>query len=224
MARQKEFDQDVALDRAMTVFWSKGFEATSIEDLVARMGIQRGSLYGTFGSKRALFLAALDRYQRVVAHELFDALRAPGSGIAAIRRFFCLKVEASLQRGRPLGCLVTNSAVELSRRDRGAAARVGGSLATLEAAFLQALERARGAGEIDASRDLRALARFLTSSAQGLSVMAKAFPERSVLEDVVNVILAALERARRPARRSPAGIGTTGRRPTGNSTPRRRAR
>ena len=205
MARPKEFDREQALDRAMAAFWSKGYEATSIEDLVARMGIQRGSLYGTFGDKRSLFLSALDRYQRVVARELFDALEAPGSGLAAIRRFFRLRVESALDRRRPAGCLVTNSAVELSGRDRGAAARVGGSLAKMEGAFLRALERARAAGELPAARDLRALARFLTSSAQGLSVMAKALPDRAILDDVVSVVLAALEPARPAARRKRAG-------------------
>jgi TetR/AcrR family transcriptional repressor of nem operon len=156
------------------------------------MGIQRGSLYGTFGDKRTLFLAALDRYQRVVARELVEALDAPGSGIEAIRRFFRLRVEGSLDRRRPPGCLVTNSAVELSGRDRGAAAKVGGSLARIEAAFLRALERARAKGELTGPHDLRALARFLTSSAQGLSVMARAARDRGALEDVVDVILSVL--------------------------------
>jgi len=196
MPRQKEFDLEAALDGAMTTFWTKGYTATSIEDLVTRMGIQRGSLYATFGNKRSLFLSALGRYQRVVTRELLAVLEAPGSGLAAIRRFFRLRVEGSLDRRRPPGCLVTNSAVELSPRDRGAAARVGGSLVTLEAAFLRALERARVQGEVAANRDLRALARFLTSSAQGLSVMAKARAERAVLEDVVEVVLAVLEGAR----------------------------
>jgi TetR/AcrR family transcriptional repressor of nem operon len=193
MARPKQFDRDQVLDRAMGAFWTKGYGATSVEDLIAHMGIQRGSLYGTFGDKRTLFLAALERYQRVVTRELFDALEAPGSGLEAIRRFFRLRVEGSLDRSRPHGCLVTNTAVELSRRDRGASARIGGSLAKLEAAFRRALERARAAGELDAGRDLRALARFLTASAQGLSVMAKTFPDRAVLEDVVAVVLAAVE-------------------------------
>jgi TetR/AcrR family transcriptional regulator, transcriptional repressor for nem operon len=196
MPRQKEFDLEAALDGAMATFWTKGYTATSIEDLVTRMGIQRGSLYATFGNKRSLFLSALGRYQRVVTRELLAALEAPGSGLAAIRRFFRLRVEGSLDRRRPPGCLVTNSAVELSPRDRGAAARVGGSLVTLEAAFLRALERARVQGEVAATLDLRALARFLTSSAQGLSVMAKARAERAVLEDVVEVVLAVLEGAR----------------------------
>jgi TetR/AcrR family transcriptional repressor of nem operon len=201
MPRHKEFDREAALDRAMGAFWTKGYAATSVEDLVAHMGIQRGSLYATFGDKRSLFLSALDRYQRVVTRELFDALEAPGSGLDAIRRFFRLRVEGSLDRSRPPGCLVTNSAVELARRDRGAAAKVGGSLVKLEAAFLRALERARAQGELAAARDVRALARFLTSSAQGLSVMAKAFPERAVLEDVVKVVLAALESGRPGPRR-----------------------
>ena len=193
MARPKEFDRDQVLDRAMGAFWTKGYTGTSVEDLVAHMGIQRGSLYGTFGDKRALFLAALERYQRVVTRELFEALEAPGSGLEAIRRFFRLRVERSLDRSRPHGCLVTNTAVELARRDRGASARIGGSLAKLEAAFRRALERARAAGELDPGRDVRALARFLTSSAQGLSVMAKTVPDRAVLEDIVAVVLAAVE-------------------------------
>jgi TetR/AcrR family transcriptional repressor of nem operon len=201
MPRQKEFDREAALDRAMSAFWTKGYAATSVEDLVAHMGIQRGSLYATFGDKRSLFLSALDRYQLVVTRELFEALEAPGSGLEAIRRFFRLRVEGSLDRSRPAGCLVTNSAVALSRRDRGASAKVGGSLAGLEAAFLRALERARAQGELAAARDVRALARYLTSSAQGLSVMAKAFPERRVLEDVVAVVLTSLEAGRPGPRR-----------------------
>jgi TetR/AcrR family transcriptional repressor of nem operon len=205
MPRPKEFDHEAALDRAMGAFWTKGYAATSVEDLVTRMGIQRGSLYATFGDKRSLFLHALDRYQRVVTRELLEALDAPGSGLAAIRRFFRLRVERSLDRRRPPGCLVTNSVVELARHDRVAATRVGASLARLEAAFLRALERARAQGEVAATADLPALARFLTSSAQGLSVMARAFPERRVLEDVVGVVLAALGGGRPGSRRKRAG-------------------
>jgi TetR/AcrR family transcriptional repressor of nem operon len=194
MARPREFDPDVALDRAMAAFWAKGYDATSIDDLVARMGIQRGSLYVAFGDKQALFLAALDRYERVVVRELFEALDGPGSGLEAIRRFFRLRIERSLERRRPLGCLVTNSAVELAGRNPGTSTKIGISLAKLEGAFLRALGRARDAGEIEVTRDLRAVARFLTSSAHGLSVIAKVAPERPVLEDIVGVVLSVLER------------------------------
>jgi TetR/AcrR family transcriptional regulator, transcriptional repressor for nem operon len=193
VARPREFERDVVLDRAMQVFWSRGYEATSIQHLVGRMGIQRGSLYATFGDKRGLFFAAIDRYDRMVTAKLLAALEEPASGKDAICQFFRLKVELSVEPGRPRGCLVTNAAAEMAARDRGTATRVGAALARIEAAFRRAVVRAQKAGEIDPRRNARALARFLTSSAQGLSVMAKAFPDRAMLGDIVKVILAALD-------------------------------
>lgn len=207
VGRPPEFERDVVLDRAMRVFWSRGYEATSIGHLVTRLGIQRGSLYGAFGDKRGLFFAALDRYDRMMTGKLVDVLQHTASGTEAIRRFFELKVKAAMEPGRPRGCLLTNSTAELASRDRGAATRMTATLARIEAAFLGAVLRAQRAGEIDASRSPRALARFLTSSAQGLSIMAKAFPERVVLEDVVRVTLAVVQGT--PARRSRAS--TSGR-------------
>src|SRR3989454_12499362 len=170
VGRPKAFEHDVVLDRAMQAFWSRGYEATSIQHLVDRMGIQRGSLYDTFGDKRALFFAAIDRYDRVVTAKLLAALDEPASGRDAIRRFFRAKVELALEPRRPRGCLVTNSAAELASRDRGAATRVGAVLGKIEAAFHRAVGRARKAGEVERARDPRALARVLTNSAQGPSV------------------------------------------------------
>ena len=189
MPRPPEFEREVVLDRAMRAFWSRGYEATSIQHLVERTGIQRGSLYGAFGDKRALFLAAIDHYDRVMTAKLLATLDAPGSGLGAIRRFFRLKVDAAQARSRPRGCLVTNSATELASRDRRTASRIGATLGRIEAAFHRAVIRGQQAGEIDPERDARALARFLTSSTQGLSVMAKASPERAPLEDIVKVTL-----------------------------------
>lgn len=194
MGRPRGFDRDAALDCAMRVFWSKGYEATSVQHLVDRMGIQRGSLYATFGDKRKLFLAAIDRYDHRVTAELIETLDEPISGLEAIRRFFTLKISWAMAANRPRGCLVTNSAAELASRDRRTATRVGAVLANIEAAFLRAVVRAQEAGEIDPARDPRALARFLTSSAQGLSVMTKTFADRAVLTDIVGVIMAALKR------------------------------
>ena len=194
MGRPRQFDRDVVLDRAMRAFWSRGYEATSLEHLVARMGIQRGSLYQAFGDKRALFFAAIERYERAVTASLLASLDGPASGRAAIRRFFRLKLKLALTPGRPRGCLVTNTAAERAARDRGTGARVSAALAKIEAAFLRAVVRAQESGEIDPARDPRALARFLTSSAQGLSVMAKACPDRAALTDIVEVILEVVDR------------------------------
>src|SRR5437899_11652146 len=180
VGRPKAFEHDVVLDRAMHVFWSRGYEATSIQLLVDRMGIQRGSLYDTFGDKRALFFAAITHYDRVVTARLLAALDAPASGTDAIRRFFRLKVELALEPRRPRGCLVTNSAAELASRDRGTANRVGAVLAKTEAAFHRALVRARQGAETDRAGDPRARWRFLTSTAQGLSAMPRRSQDRAV--------------------------------------------
>ncbi|MBI4635115.1 MAG: TetR/AcrR family transcriptional regulator [Candidatus Rokubacteria bacterium] len=193
MARRKEFDQEQALTTAMKTFWSKGYEATSVQDLVDRMGVQRGSLYGSFKDKQSLFLAAIDRYDRVVVKEMLDILDEPGPGKEAIRRFFETKVKNDLRVGHPGGCFVTNSAVERALSDAATAKMVRNVLGRLEAAFYRALVRAREAGEIDGDRDLRALARYLTNSTQGLSVMTKVCADRSVLTDIVNITLSVLQ-------------------------------
>ena len=193
MARPREFDRDGVLDRAMETFWARGYEATSIQDLVECMRINRGSLYDTFRDKRGVFLAAMDRYERIVAGDLLSTLTAPGSGKEAIRRFFALKVANAGRAGRPPGCLITNSAVERSLHDPHVAARVGASLAKMEAAFHGALARARDGGEIGKRRDLRALARFLTNTAQGLSVLSRAGAARAAKEDIVSVALSFLD-------------------------------
>ncbi len=193
MGRHKEFDRDVVLDRALETFWSQGYEATSIQNLVERMGIHRASLYGTFGDKQSLFLAALERYERVVARKLLDVLEGPGSGKEAIRTFFLTKIRYATVPGRRWGCLMTNSAVERSAHDRQTAARVAASLSRVEEAFYRALVRARRAGEIDERHNLRALARFLTACAQGLTVVGKVRPDPVLLRQVVDFTLAALD-------------------------------
>src|ERR1700720_4979751 len=111
MAGVKQFDRIEALDRAMAVFWSRGYEATSIDDLVRATGIGRGSLYGTFGDKRQLFLAALDRYWNTVGMEMFAELSDPDARHAIERMFDALIRRASNPKF-PRGCLFTNTSLE----------------------------------------------------------------------------------------------------------------
>ncbi|MDQ0889655.1 AcrR family transcriptional regulator [Paenibacillus sp. V4I9] len=79
MPRPKEFDQEIALDKAMELFWQQGYERTSIQDLVEKTGVHRGSLYDTFGDKNQFFLTCLDRFRQVSNHRLFSILDEPGS-------------------------------------------------------------------------------------------------------------------------------------------------
>ena len=189
VVRPREFILEEVLDKAVETFWSKGYEATSIQDLVENMGIQRGSLYAAFGDKQRLFLTVLDRYRKMVVKKLLDILDSHASGKAAIRQFFLAVVEHIMTAGPLRGCLVTNSAVERGLRDTATAKKVSLCLLQLENGFYKTLVRARDTGEIDERLNLRAIARYLTSSLQGLLVMGKVRAERQALKDVVDVTL-----------------------------------
>lgn len=190
MARHKEFDREEVLEKAMELFWYKGYEATSINDLVKNMGINRGSLYDTFGDKHRLFLAVLDRYcnDSIAFKELADSPQ----GIAAIGKFFSRLLEYYTTKKECKGCLMTNTLVELALHDQDAANKITTHLQQMEDIFYQALIYSQKKGEIGPNCNLKALARYLTSSTNGLSVMAKAQPDIQVLEDIVNTTLSVL--------------------------------
>jgi TetR/AcrR family transcriptional repressor of nem operon len=193
MARHKEFDRDEALHKAMEVFWSHGYNAASIQDLVEQMGINRQSLYDTFGDKHALFLQALDRYSQIEGRRIFELLERPGSVKRTLRQLFEGVVEGSLCKGQRRGCFIGNAMSELAGRCKETATRTCTNMAATEGAFYRALLRGRRQGEFKRVRDARAVARFLCCSLQGLILMAKATQDRETLEDVVKVTLSVFD-------------------------------
>ncbi len=194
MARPREFNAEDALEKAMQLFWSKGYEATSLADLTAAMGLSKSSLYDTFGCKHELFLSAMDRYNETVAARraagVIDGAKGARAGIAAV---FAAFLDEMLGAGEKRGCFVNNAAVELAPHDAAVAARAAAGLAHLEESFHGAVRRGQEAGDIAAGRDARALARYLAASLNGLIVFAKTNPERAALEEVVGIVLAALD-------------------------------
>jgi TetR/AcrR family transcriptional regulator, transcriptional repressor for nem operon len=193
MARHKEFDRDEALHKAMEVFWLRGYEAASMQDLVTHMGINRQSLYDTFGDKHTLYLQALDRYSEVEGRKLFELLERPGSVKKTLRQVFEGVVEKALCDGQRRGCFMGNAMSELAGRCKETANRTCTNMAATESAFYRALLRGKKDGELKGVRDPRAVARFLYSSLQGLVLMAKATQDRKTLEDVVKVTLSVVD-------------------------------
>ena len=193
MARQKEFDRDEVLHRAMEVFWMRGYEGTSIQDLVKYMGINRQSLYDTFGDKHSLFLQSLDRYREIQSRKVFDVLERPGSVKKNLRQLFEEEVTGALSAEGRRGCFVGNSMSELAGRCKATANRTSNSVAATEKIFRRALERGREQGELSRVRDTRAVARFLYCNLQGLLLLAKATGDRKLLSDVVKVTLSVLD-------------------------------
>jgi TetR/AcrR family transcriptional repressor of nem operon len=188
MGRPREFDREEVLDRAVQVFWTRGFERTSVDDLTESMGIQRGSLYAAFGDKHRLFLEALDRYEeRFYRNTLRFLEERPAPD--GIRRVFEQVVSDCACGSGTRGCFITNTAVALAEDDPETASRVRANLSRLEDAFESALARGKTLG----GRDPRALARFLTSSLQGLRVLSRCGVPLDVLNDAVEVTLSVLD-------------------------------
>ncbi|GAA4587161.1 TetR/AcrR family transcriptional repressor of nem operon [Actinoplanes octamycinicus] len=173
MGRNKEFDVADALDRAMRLFWQRGYAATSMADLVAATGVARAGLYATFGGKHELYLKALDAYATARDPAVVARLAGPGPALPAV--FALINDYASADEGRT-GCFVVNSAIERLPADAAAALTVEASWSALEAALTSAFSRARSAGELRASTDPAALARMVLVLLQGLRVVGKGRP------------------------------------------------
>jgi TetR/AcrR family transcriptional repressor of nem operon len=193
MPRTREFDLHEALDRAMTVFWSKGYEATSIQNLVDHMGVQRGSLYAAFGDKHNLFVEALRHYGETVITYHLRLLEDPSRGLSAIRAFFDELVNCALEDSDAKGCFVTNTTAELAACDAVVASELRGSIEAMEARFFAVLQAARAQGELAADKDPRTIAQFLVASFHGLQITSKIQRQREHLETVKGTILAVLD-------------------------------
>lgn len=190
MARPKAFDPETTLDIAVERFWQHGYDGLPIQELCRAMGLNPGSLYGAYGDKRSLFLAAFDRYAATVSKRAIERIFDGSSGLGGIGDYFAHLIESILDGKRRWGCLVANAAVELAARDPDVALKVQAHFQRLEQAFAAALARAEGDGEIGAaSRDL---APYLVCVVQGLNVVAKTRPSRERLEGIVAAALTAL--------------------------------
>ncbi|WP_431955386.1 TetR/AcrR family transcriptional regulator [Nocardia lijiangensis] len=192
MARTKEFDPDVVLDRALQLFWKRGYEATSVADLTEHLGIARACIYATYGRKHELFMKALQRHVEVVDALVTAELARPGPALPAIRGLIDRFVTESCSENRFLGCLVTNAAVELAARDAEVARLVESSWARTETALASALARARAQGELTPDVDPRAMARFLLVFLQGVWVLERAPDTATRLRDAGRMVASIL--------------------------------
>jgi TetR/AcrR family transcriptional repressor of nem operon len=191
MARAKQFDPDAALDAAVDLFWEAGFEATSVQDLCRKLKLNPGSLYGTFGDKRSLFVAVFDRYVERVSREAIERITGEASGLDGIRTYFHFLIAAIVDGKRRWGCLITNSLIELGASDPSIEAKVASHFTRLETAFTDALRRAQTRGELKPGVGSEA-ASYLVCLVQGLNVLARTKPTHAQLVAIVDTALSSL--------------------------------
>lgn len=190
MARPKAFDEGQALEGALNLFWAKGYEATSIQDLVDELGVNRQSLYDTFGGKEDLYHAALKRYCHQATAPLIRHLRGPAPLRKALRQLFHDTLEHLFSEGHP--CFLAQAALERAEVDPGAKAFVNHGFRDARGLFVERIIRAQSEGEVGPHHDPEALAYFLHNALQGLQITARAGASRADLEAVVRVTLSVL--------------------------------
>jgi TetR/AcrR family transcriptional repressor of nem operon len=190
MGRPRTFDEQEVLRRATELFWTRGYEATSVAELTAELGVHPGSLYRTFGDKHALFLRALAHYRDAWARRLGPLLCSGGPVLPKVRAVFVAYVEQASGPGPVRGCLIANSAGELMPGDEQVGARLAETLALVEQGFRAGLLLAVEQGELDADADeLDEHAAMLTTLLQGLQVRLKVEPDPGRLVRAIDAAL-----------------------------------
>lgn len=193
MARTKAFDETEVLDKALNIFWRKGYYGTSMQDLVDGLGISRSSLYDTYADKRDLFLAALKKYREERAAFMTELVNQSPSVIKALQTLFKGLIDSSLADPSNKGCFMTNTAVEIAPHDPEIAQIVAGNMQDIEDVFYKAIRKGQQTGEITTKHSARTLARFLFNAISGLRVTGKSCADKKLYEDVVAVALSVLK-------------------------------
>ena len=188
MARSRAFNEEQVLDRAMEVFWRRGYNATSVDDLTRATGLGRGSLYGAFGDKEALFITCLNRYACQGEGALRQALEHPDPR-QAITGFFAVLVARFSDPRRPPGCLQTNTVLETPAVGETIARQIASVVDGMEPVFYKVLCRAQARGQLRPGQDPLALAQFFATLVLGLGVMGKHSGDPTTIKNAAAVAL-----------------------------------
>jgi TetR/AcrR family transcriptional repressor of nem operon len=191
MVRPRQFDESEALEQALQLFWRFGYEATSLEQLLAATGLSKSSLYQAFGSKAELFAAALKSYQDAQASDIANRLAADPDPHRAIGQLLHAFIRPPDDQ-KAWGCLTCNTAVELAPHDPEIAKLVARHHRRLEGLFAKSLARGQELGMVDASLNPRATASFLVAALSGLQVLARAGADRQRINAAAKGVLSAL--------------------------------
>ncbi len=182
--RPKIFDEQKALKKATDLFWEKGYAAASTEDLISVMGLQRGSFYHSFGSKKELYTAALNSHEQASFIEFRALLNQSGSPMQVIKDAFLSLADCSPQQ-HMMGCFAGNTIAELSGLDEELVGLAKGHLKTLEAIFFRQIKASQQTGELKTKTDAKLLARYLVNFWNGINITRRMYQSRSALVALV---------------------------------------
>ncbi|MCW3466032.1 TetR/AcrR family transcriptional regulator [Chitinophaga nivalis] len=191
MARLKEFNPEERLEKAKQLFWAKGYNATSMKDIVTATKLNPGSIYGTFGGKQALFLECLKSYATEKLAAFQQGAHMPGSPLAILENMLRKGADELLKEGK--GCMVLKTTLELGRKNKKAYAIASGQARDIVGIFESLLQRAQEAGEIAPEKDTRQLALHVYAGYNGLWQMDLLLNERLLIHTLLDQLIGSLK-------------------------------
>lgn len=193
MARTKDFDEDEVLKKAVGLFWLKGYNATSMQDLVDGLGISRSSLYDTYGDKHTLFIKALESYQNASSGQMCNIINSDKPAKEIIRELLRMIAGQLLSDRANKGCFMVNAEVEVGPHDPDVNQLICAGDQQVQDALYQVIKKGQENGGIRNSQDARALARFIYNTVKGIQVTAKSTNDKTVFEDIIKMALSVLD-------------------------------
>lgn len=193
MARTKDFDENEVLGKAINIFWHKGYNGTSMQDLVDGLGISRSSLYDTYGDKHTLFIKALERYQHDGSAKVCAIINSGAPAKETLKTLLEWITGELLGDQKQKGCFMVNAEVEVAPHDEEVSRMVCQNDQQVEDAFYKIIKNGQENGEIVNRQDARALARFTFNTVKGIRVTAKSTCDKAVFDDIIGLAIAALD-------------------------------
>lgn len=193
MPKEILFDEEEVLRRATELFWTRGYNATSMDELTRATGLSRSSIYNSFGGKHDLFMRCLRYYvndQERQLHELAGKMKPVDQRIRAAFQFAVEEILADRMRK---GCMMVNTTTEMVNQDKAIAAVAAENMENMEKLFADWIREGQAAGDIHTTLAPQVLGRFLFNTYSGLKVYGKTRPDRKPLEDIITVALSVLE-------------------------------
>lgn len=193
MARSKEFDEALILNKAMRLFWEKGYNATSAQDLVSGLEISRSSLYDTFGDKHSLYISTLNYYRREMSGIMIRMIHESEDAEQSIREIFSFLTRKTEKVDKPKGCFMVNATIELADQDPEVGQIVQSNLQDVEDALTLAVQKGQDAGQFNRKHSARTMARFIFNNISGIRVASKSGATDQGFDDIIGLILSALK-------------------------------
>jgi TetR/AcrR family transcriptional regulator, transcriptional repressor for nem operon len=192
MARVKEFDEKETLTKALEIFWSKGYNGTSMQDLIDGLGISRSSLYDTYGDKRALFLSVLEYYRKTQSEAMISMIEQSTDIVQSLREMLYQTLTSCPADKVKNGCILVNTAVEMAPHDIEINEMIAGNQKDVEQIIYKAILKGQQKGQVTKQHNAKTLSKFILNTFTGLRVSVKTNPDKKAIGEIINVALSVL--------------------------------